>query len=431
VAITAAWNTSPCSTISSTHTVSSGAIRIDVTETPPPVGTICTAVIVTRSVTESVGTLAAGTYAVSVYHNGALTGTSSFDVTASDVVVVSLSAQRMALRVNPLPPSSQSVDVGVAWLVPTTGCFNESHAGSLSGNSLRVEVTVVAASTNCLSANQWHGFYVPTGELPAGSYQATVYFNGSPGLSREFTVAPDVVPTDTVLTVVNLNGQAQLLSTDRAIFRLQTSVPTTCFSIAGGRGEVSGTTIRLDYSIIRTALDYYPDFTVPCLNETRRIDDVMGRVTLDPLAAGTYSVQVFFNGVLNLTQELTISPVADLAVTQTVSPNPVKRDRLVLYRIDATNNGPDAAGGTTANTTLPANLSLVTVSASQGGCTVSNQRTVTCALGSVNSGATATVSILAKARSTGSPTLSATVSADAVDPNGTNNSASTVLRIRK
>jgi hypothetical protein len=77
---------------------------------------------------------------------------------------------------------------------------------------------------------------------------------------------------------------------------------------------------------------------------------------------------------------------------------------------------------------LPAGASLYSISASQGSC--SGTSTLTCALGSLEDGASATVQVAAIANATGSLTDAASVTGTETDPNPTNNGASATTVVR-
>jgi uncharacterized repeat protein (TIGR01451 family) len=83
---------------------------------------------------------------------------------------------------------------------------------------------------------------------------------------------------------------------------------------------------------------------------------------------------------------------ADLSLTKSATPESVTVGENVTYTITVTNNGPGAADGVTVTDALPAGATLVSANASQGSC--SGTTTVSCSLGSLASGASATVTIV-------------------------------------
>lgn len=122
------------------------------------------------------------------------------------------------------------------------------------------------------------------------------------------------------------------------------------------------------------------------------------------------------------------APSADLGITMGATPNPVKRGASLSYSINIKNSGPASASGVVVTDTLPAGMSLVSVSGSQGSC--SGTATVTCSLGSMVNGAAASVTIVVKPLLAGIYTNRVSVKSAAVDGNSANNSASTAVTVR-
>jgi len=119
---------------------------------------------------------------------------------------------------------------------------------------------------------------------------------------------------------------------------------------------------------------------------------------------------------------------ADVGVT--VNPGgAVPLGQNVTYNITVTNNGPSAATSVSLTDTLAAGLVLVTATPSQGTCTGSGP--VTCTIGTLAGGASATVAVVASAAATGSYTNTASVTnASQPDFNTGNNSYTAVAVVQ-
>jgi uncharacterized repeat protein (TIGR01451 family) len=120
---------------------------------------------------------------------------------------------------------------------------------------------------------------------------------------------------------------------------------------------------------------------------------------------------------------------ADLALTKSDAPDPVQVGQMFTYTIGVHNNGPDAADAVTVSDTLPAGVTLGTVTPSQGSC--SGTATISCALGTLANGADATVTI-AVTPTVANPALAntATVTTSTNDPDTANNNATATTAVQ-
>ena len=103
----------------------------------------------------------------------------------------------------------------------------------------------------------------------------------------------------------------------------------------------------------------------------------------------------------------TVVGFADLALTLTDNPDPAAAGGDLLYSVLITNNGPNTANNVMVTNVLPAGVTLVSATPSQGSC--SGTTTITCNLGSMANSGTANIDILVVTSSTGTITDSATV----------------------
>ena len=112
---------------------------------------------------------------------------------------------------------------------------------------------------------------------------------------------------------------------------------------------------------------------------------------------------------------------ANLSVSKTASPNPAIVSSNLTYRIIVTNTGPSPATNVAVTDPLPAGVTFVSAAPTQGTC--GGTTTVTCNLGTLASGSTATVSIICVPQSTGLLSNTVTTNATESDPNLSDNSA--------
>jgi len=117
-------------------------------------------------------------------------------------------------------------------------------------------------------------------------------------------------------------------------------------------------------------------------------------------------------------------PSADLTITKTDSPDPVRVGANLTYTITVTNAGPNPADAVQVTDTLPDNVTFISVKTSQGSCT--GTTTVVCTLGAVPltaAGATVTIEV--------QPTVSGTImnranaTSSTQDPSAANNATTT------
>jgi uncharacterized repeat protein (TIGR01451 family) len=129
------------------------------------------------------------------------------------------------------------------------------------------------------------------------------------------------------------------------------------------------------------------------------------------------------------TQATTVNALTvDLAVTKAGAPDPVAIGANVTWTITVVNNGPGAATGVVVTDVLPGSVTLVSVSASQGTCTGS--QALTCEIGSLAVGGSATVTVVVTVHGGSQALNSATVAGSEVDPDATNNSVTARVRVR-
>lgn len=119
---------------------------------------------------------------------------------------------------------------------------------------------------------------------------------------------------------------------------------------------------------------------------------------------------------------------ADLSVFKTDSPDPVNSGSNLTYTLSVTNNGPGDATGVTATDILPAGVTFVSATPSQGACNQAGG-TITCNLGTLNNGAAATITIVVIPNMPGTITNTATATANESDPNAGDNTGTATTTV--
>ena len=141
---------------------------------------------------------------------------------------------------------------------------------------------------------------------------------------------------------------------------------------------------------------------------------------------GTYPLVITANSggtVRTATVSLKVvsSTSADLSLTMTGSPNPSTVGTNLSYRLTVTNNGPATATDVTVADILPANVTFVSASTTQGSCSaIANGN---CSLGTLANGASAVVTINVTPTLAGQITNTASVGGAEEDPDTGNNTA--------
>lgn len=125
---------------------------------------------------------------------------------------------------------------------------------------------------------------------------------------------------------------------------------------------------------------------------------------------------------------------ANLKITKSDSPDPVRVGQQLTYTIGVENLGPSPATGVTVTDNLPKEVDLVSASGPSGAC-AANGGKVTCTIGTLNpvgvnyGGSQVGVAIVVVPRTTGTIRNTATVKGDQKDPAPGNNKATATTRV--
>jgi uncharacterized repeat protein (TIGR01451 family) len=122
------------------------------------------------------------------------------------------------------------------------------------------------------------------------------------------------------------------------------------------------------------------------------------------------------------------SAPADVGVVKTASTASVTVGENVTYTSVVTNHGPGVATAVAFEDALPSGETFVSVTTTQGSC--AGTATVTCAIGTLGVGASATIVLVVRTTAAGTITNTAGIAARQADQNvGANNTSSAVVRV--
>jgi uncharacterized repeat protein (TIGR01451 family) len=121
--------------------------------------------------------------------------------------------------------------------------------------------------------------------------------------------------------------------------------------------------------------------------------------------------------------------ISDLAITMMRTPNPVYVGTGLTYTLTVTNAGPDVATAVTVTDLLPTGVVFGSMTPTQGSCTAPSGNVVTCNVGPLANGASATMVLTLTVLTTGQIMNYASVSGYESDLNSVNNTAFDILSV--
>ena len=161
---------------------------------------------------------------------------------------------------------------------------------------------------------------------------------------------------------------------------------------------------------------------------------VTATYVVTPLQTGTVSASASVSSNVadpntadnSATATTTVNGTADIAVTVTDSPDPLRAGSTLTYTTIIRNNGPDAAPVNLSGT-IPSGLGSVVVTTTQGACMYAS---VNCTFGMIANGGSVTVTLSGIPASRGTLTFTPTASTGATDLNPANNSATATTTVK-
>jgi len=332
----------------------------------------------------------------------------------------------------PATVTFQSLSAPGGWSCTTpavgaSGAINCSIASLANGASatFTLKVTVVATSgtiVNTVTADSatWDNLAgndsaTATTSLPAvlsadlGITKSTISSSAAPGGSISYTIT---------LTNHGPDAAASAVMTDAlpASLLFQSIVAPAGWSCTtpavGGNGTItcSAATLANGASAAFTLV------TTVAANATGTISNsaAASSAASDPVSGNSSGAS---GGVV-----VGAAASADLSLTKTTTSTQAVTGSNIDYTITASNAGPSAATNVVVTDTLPPGVQYVSATPSQGSC--SGTTTITCNLGTLANGATATVAVrVLVVATTGTVSNTASVSASESDPSGGNNAS--------
>lgn len=271
----------------------------------------------------------------------------------------------------------------------TASTTTDSFDSNGTNNSSTVPTTVIPSADLTITK---------TGPANAAAGSNIVYTillnNNGPSPSQNVSVG-DAVPANT--TFVSFTAPAGWTTTSPAVGGTGT---VTAFNALVASGASATFTLVVNVNVA-TAVGTVTSNTV-----------FATPATFDPATPNT-----------STSNTTVTAAMADLSVTKTANPPVAPMNANVTFTITVTNLGPSNATGVTLIDTVPANMTFVSATPSQGTC--SGTGPVNCNLGNLNSGSNAVVTVVARTGDNvgGLTSNTATVSSATPDPNPANNTA--------
>jgi uncharacterized repeat protein (TIGR01451 family) len=160
-----------------------------------------------------------------------------------------------------------------------------------------------------------------------------------------------------------------------------------------------------------------------------------GAITGTPAVAGSFPFTTnaldaaSVNATNNTCSITVVAAQSDVSITQT-GPATVVAKANITYTLTVTNAGPSPAANAIVGDVLPAGTTLVSATPSPAGSSCSGTSTVSCSLGTLAAGGSATIVLVVKSPSTsGTVANTATVATYTLDSNLANNTSTITVTV--
>ncbi len=304
-----------------------------------------------------------------------------------------------------------SYEAGI--LLGQPGAVPGDTAAAFSGQSLVIPAQASLNLTTGLTVEAW--VRPSAANLYGGIFEKTidgavnsqfslffeagvVKFRGKPATTSYLTLSGPALPVNAWSHVAGTYDGTTLRLYVNASLVASSDAPT----LAGGSGLALIGHLGSGFYPFQGTLDevaLFPQALSPDRLRAHFLGGVALRLVVTASAAGTATTTATASAAQPdpdpstnaLTLRSTVQgPLADLVLTGSAAPEPVVVGSPLTYDLTLLNKGPASATAAAVAISLPAGVSVVSTSATQGSCTTSGQ-SVTCALGALGVGAAAQV----------------------------------------
>ncbi|MDQ3668516.1 MAG: PQQ-dependent sugar dehydrogenase [Acidobacteriota bacterium] len=307
-------------------------------------------------------------------------------------------------------------------LVVTDPDNTQLVSGDIEGNLRRyIEHTRDGTIPVEFDRRQWTFTWV----APSSSVGAITFYDAGNGANGDQVPTGDHIYTSSVTILPSVSSDFTITAQPSS----QTVIPGGSASYTVTVTPTNGFTGTVDLSVNGLPSDTSASFDPPSviITDASPQSSTMTVTTSASTPTGTQTLIITgTSGSLVRTTSVTFvaasAMTANLSVSKVDSEDPVVVGSTLTYTITVTNGGPAAATGVVLTDTPPSGVVFNSVETSQGTC--SGTSSLTCDLGGITNGGSATVIIVVTPQAPGQLTNTASVSGNELDPDMSNNTAS-------
>jgi uncharacterized repeat protein (TIGR01451 family) len=258
------------------------------------------------------------------------------------------------------------------------------------------------------------------------------------------------VANETATETTTVNAQTDLaLTATAAPEPVVAGTHLTYTLTAANAGPSAARSVRITENLPPTGVAYLPGSSSPsCTAVSQTITCTTSSLgpggntiftvaaAIDPANRGTLSSAINLDGAEpdpnsannSATVQSAITAQADLGLTKTDSPDPLRVNETLTYTIVVTNAGPSLATNVKVTDPLPSGVTFVSASVPHGTCAEAGG-TATCDVGNLLNGSSARVTVVVTPTAAGTLNNTASATATEPDPVSANNSATAATMV--